>query len=185
MSANSPATPSAQDPDVAAAPFMPARTGSIAISLLRITLGVIILATWWDNLQDELYTGDGLSGLIDWLFTPSAEGGNGSTLSLYERLLDTVVVPNAGVFAIGQLIIEGLFGLGLLVGASTRAASIGAMVFFSSLFLAYYGGDEWIWTYVLLFVASLTVFLGWGGRTLGVDRFVANARGESPRSLFW
>lgn len=167
----------------AAAPMGVGATGTaLAVPLLRITLGVIILVTWVDNLRKDVYTGDGLTGLINWLF---AEDGNNSSLGFYESILDSVVVPAAGFFAVAQLVVELLFGLGLLLGAFTRLSSLLALGFFLSLFLGYFGGHEWIWTYVLLMAASLTVFLGWGGRRFGVDELLAARRGRSPMDLLW
>ncbi|MEM9611656.1 MAG: DoxX family membrane protein [Actinomycetota bacterium] len=158
-------------------------TGSIPVALLRITLGVIVMVTWFDNLGKDLYTGDGLSGLIGWLF--DEENGNGSSLGFYESILDSVVVPNAGLFAGLQLVVELVFGLSLLFGIFTRLGSLLAAGFFVSLFLGYFGGEEWIWTYVLLTMAAITVFLGYGGRRLGADQFLHKARGSSPASLLW
>lgn len=159
--------------------------GSMAVALLRITLGVIILVTWWGNVGNDFYTADGIEGFINWLFTAEEEGGNGSSLGFFQSILDATVVPAAGVVGFVQLIIEGLMGLGLLVGGMTRLASLGAMGFFAILFLSYFGGGEWIWTYVLLFMAALTVFMGWGGRVLGLDQAIAKARGASPAGLLW
>ncbi len=156
--------------------------GSVPVALLRITLGVIILATWADNLSKDLYTGDGLSGLISWLFS---EDGNGSSLGFYQSILDSVVVPNAGLFAGVQLVVELLFGISLLIGVFTRVGAALAAGFFVSLFLGYFGGEEWIWTYVLLFMATITVLLGNGGRRLGVDQWLFGSRGHSPGNLLW
>ena len=36
-----------------------------AVAILRITLGVILLVTWWKNLQDGIYTADGIVGLFN------------------------------------------------------------------------------------------------------------------------
>ena len=96
-----------------------------------------------------------------------------------------MVVPNAGLFGVLQLIIEFAFGVGLLLGLCTRLCSLLAAGFFVSLFLGYYGGHEWIWTYVLLTVSAIAVYLGYGGRTLGLDHYLAKARGDSPGSLIW
>ena len=49
----------------------------------------------------------------------------------------------------------------------------------------YVGGEEWIWTYVLLSTAAIAIFLDWGGRLFGVDQFIAKAKGESPFGLIW
>lgn len=150
---------------------------SIGLALLRITLGVIIVVTWKDNLDKDLYTGDGLTGLINWLF--DAENGNGSSLSAYESFLDSVVVPNASFFAGFQLVVELAIGVGLLFGVFTRLAGFGAAVFFFSLFLGYFGGGEWIWTYVILLMSAIAVLLGQAGRTLGLDHVLAKRWGTS------
>ncbi|MCP5100178.1 MAG: DoxX family membrane protein [Chloroflexi bacterium] len=147
-----------------------------AVSLLRITLGIIILVTWFNNLQDNLYTADGLTGFFNWLFD---ENGNASSLTIYKGFLDTAVVPVAGIFAIFQLVGEFLLGLALLLGAFTRLFSLFGMFFFANLFLSYFGGHEWIWTYVILFMSTLTVYLGYAGRKWGIDQWLLNTRGKS------
>lgn len=157
--------------------------GSVPVAILRITLGVIVLATWYDNLTGDLYTASGLEGFFDWLYSPD---GNDSSLGFYRSFLDSVIRPIAGPYAVFQLVFELLIGVGLLVGVFTRFFSLSAIVFFFSIFLAYFGGEEWIWTYVLLIAASVTVFLGYGGRQLGFDRYLRNSLGDSPLgNLLW
>ena len=158
------------------------RTGSIPVALLRITLGIIVLVTWLDNLDKDLYTADGLESFLNSLFD---ENGNGSSLGFYESFLDSVVIPLAGPYAAFQLVVELAMGIGLLLGVFARAVSLGAAFFFFNLFLSYFGGEEWIWTYVLLFVSAVVVFLGYGGRKLGIDERLYQSRGESPYGLVW
>ena len=141
-----------------------------AVALLRITLGVIILATWYHNLQDGLYTAEGLTGFFNWLF--DSQNGNGSTLTFYQAFLNVVIDPIAGPFATFQMIAEFAMGLALLLGLFTRFFGIVAMFFFANLFLSYFGGHEWIWVYVLLFSSALTVTLGAAGRQWGLDRWL-------------
>lgn len=160
--------------------------GSRPVALLRITLGVILLVTWISNLNNDLYTASGLEGFFDWLFKSAEEGGNGSTLGFYESFLDTVIRPAAGPYAIFQLVFELAIAIGLLIGLFTRFFSLAAAVFFFTIFLGYFGGEEWIWTYVLLIMAAVTVFLGYGGRKLGVDEVLRNKLGDSPLgNLVW
>lgn len=156
-----------------------AKTG---LAILRITLGVILLVTWAENLQKGLYTAEGLRGFLNWLFDPE---GNASSLTFYKAFLDATVIPAAGLFGVFQLVGELLMALGLLTGTLTRFFSLAAMLFFLNLFFSYFGGHEWIWTYVLLFMASLTLFLGYAGRYLGVDRRLVAQRGEPPYPLLW
>lgn len=146
-----------------------ARHRRIALALLRMTLGVIILATWYDNLGKGLYTADGLTGFFNWLASPE---GNGGSLTPYHRFLGATIAPVAGAFAPFQMVAEFILGLALLLGALTRLFAVAAMFFFFNLFLAYVGGQEWIWTYVLLFMVSLTVGLGAAGRTWGLDAWL-------------
>lgn len=140
-----------------------------ALALLRITLGVVILVTWYDNLSKGLYTADGLTGFFNYLADPN---GNGSSLRFYHDFLQATIVPVAGYFAAFQMVAELVMGLGLLLGAFTPLFAVAAMVFFLNLFLAYFGGQEWIWTYVLLIMVSLTLALGAAGRKWGVDSWL-------------
>lgn len=153
------------------------RQGSIPVALLRITLGVIIVATWFGNVRDDLYSSDEFAGLLEWLGSPE---GNDGSLGFVHSILDAVVVPAAGFFGPLQLVVELVIGLALVVGVFSRLFSLLAAGFFMTLFLAYFGGEEWIWTYVLLFMASVTVYLDFGGRRLGVDEMLHRTRGDSP-----
>jgi uncharacterized membrane protein YphA (DoxX/SURF4 family) len=152
------------------------------LAALRITLGVIILRTWFDNLDKDLYTGDGLEAFLDFLFSPD---GNDSSLGFYESLLDAIVVPISGLYAAVQLVVELAIGIGLIIGGFTRLCSLIAAVFFFNLLLAYFGGNEWIWTYVLLFVSSVVVYLSAAGRTWGVDARLAARHQNSKLSRLW
>ena len=155
----------------------------LAVTLLRIALGVIILAAWYGNLQKGLYTADGLTGFFDWLF--DAENGNASSLTFYKSILDTTVVPFAGPYGTFQAITEFIMGVALLAGVFTRLFGIIAMFFFTNLFLSYFGGHEWIWVYVLLFMTALTITLGAAGRKWGVDRWLLKKYPHSSFSIFW
>lgn len=157
-----------------------------AVALLRMILGVIILATWWENLTREptsLYNAEGLTGFFNWLFDPI--DGNGSTLTTYRAILEATILQVPGLFAAFQMVAELLMGIGLLVGGLTRLAGLGATVFFFNLFLSYYGGHEWIWTYVLLTASALVVTLACAGREWGADKFLLQQRGEPPLNLLW
>lgn len=159
-------------------------TTGLGLAILRIALGLTVLATWWGNVGDDFYSADGLRGFFDWAFTPAEEGGNGSSLGFVQAIIDGTVLQAPGFFGFLQTIVEFLIGLGLLIGGFTRLASALAILFFAGLFLTYFGGEEWIWTYVILIAGAVAVFLGHAGRTLGVDQFLA-ARGRSPFGMLW
>lgn len=157
------------------------------LAILRVVIGLIILATWWSNLTDDpnFYSADGLRGFFDWVETPAEEGGNGASLGFVHSLIDNTVLQAPGAFGLAQTVMEGLIGVGLVLGLFTRFFSLLATLFFGGLFLTYFGGEEWIGTYIILSAASFTVFLGWAGRTLGLDRKLAESRGESPAGVLW
>ncbi len=152
-----------------------------AVALLRITLGVILLVTWWENFQKGVYTAEGIQGLFSWIFN---ETGGGNFLG-YKAIVQGTILQFPAAFAAFQMIAEFLLGLGLLFGGLTRLASLGATFFFFNLFLAFFGGSEWIWSYILLTVSSLVVFLTYAGRELGFDRTLYKKRGTPPVPILW
>lgn len=155
-------------------------TARQATAILRITLGVILIVTWFKNLQDGIYTADGIVGLFNYLFND-----NGGGPAFYRAIINGTILQVPGLFAVFQLVGELLMGLGLLVGLLTPLAAIGAALFFFNLFLAYLGGSEWIWTYVLLTVSALVVALAQSGRTWGLDSLLLQRLGEPPRGPIW
>ncbi|MCZ0940301.1 MAG: DoxX family membrane protein [Caldilineaceae bacterium] len=155
-------------------------TARQATAILRITLGVILIVTWFKNLQDGIYTADGIVGLFNYLFND-----NGGGPAFYRAIINGTILQVPGLFAVFQLVGELLMGLGLLVGLLTPLAAIGAALFFFNLFLAYLGGSEWIWTYVLLTVSALVVALAQSGRAWGLDSLLLQRLGEPPRGPIW
>ena len=155
------------------------------IALLRMTLGVIVLATWWDNLQKGIYTAQGITDLFthpDW----GAFSHGGGALFGYRTLVESTILQVPGLFAGFQLVAEFLMGLGLLVGGLTPLVGAGATFFFFNLFLTYFGNsNEWIWTYVLLTMAALAVTLSLAGRKWGVDQLLLQKRGQPKLPFLW
>ncbi len=150
------------------------------IAILRMTLGVILLVTWYKNLNEGLYTADGITGLFNYIFND-----NGGGPGFYRSLIQGTILQVPGLFASVQMVAELAMGLGLLFGGLTGLAGIGATLFFFNLFLAYFGGNEWIWTYVLLTSAAFTVALTRAGRAFGLDQLLVRSRGEPPIPYLW
>ena len=148
-------------------------------------LGLITAVTWWGNVDKDFYDGENLAGFFSWLFTPVADGGNGSSLTFVKSLLDATVLQAPEVAGWVLTVVELFIAVGLLFGVFTRAAAVLAAGFFGSLFLSYFGGEEWIVVYVLLTMAAVVAFFGWGGRRFGLDQFVVAKHGESPATLAW
>jgi len=154
-----------------------------SIALLRITLGIIILVAWYKNITSRIYSADGMIGYFDWLF--DSENGNDSSFTFYKTILDTIVVPIADNFSIFMLVAEFAIGLGLLLGAFTRFFSLLSILLFFNFFLSHIGGLEWIWSYVLLVMTSLVIFLGYAGRKWGIDAQLLKWHGEPRYPILW
>lgn len=164
------------------------RKGSLGTAILRIALGTTTLFTWFDNVGKDFYDGDNFPGFFEWAFTsPEAEpfAGNGSSLTFVKSIIDSTLLKAPEFFGWLLTFFELSIAIALILGVFTRIASLAAIAFFGNLFLVYYGGEEWIWTYVLLVSSALAVFLNWGGRVLGADQVIARQRGESPLGLIW
>lgn len=150
------------------------------VALLRITLGVILLVTWWENLQKGLYQANNFAAFIGSLAA-------GHPIEPYRRFLTDVVIPNATIFSTFQLVTELGMGVALILGVFTPLAALGAVFFFLNLLLAYLNPNtgEWIWTYVLLTVSAWTVAMSRAGRALGIDRRLSRDREKPPYPLMW
>jgi len=159
--------------------------GSLGAAVLRSTLGVVTLVTWKGNIDSDFYDGDNFVGFFEWVAQPVEEGGNGATLGFVHSLTEQTILRAPEAFGWFMTFLELGIGIALLFGIFTRAAGIAATGFFGSLFLVYFGGEEWIGIYVLLASAAGVTFLRWGGRKFGGDQVIAQNNGESPLGLVW
>ncbi len=75
------------------------------LAVLRITLGVILLVTWYDNLQKGVYTADGITGLFNYLFND-----NGGGPAFYRTIIESTILQAPGLFASFQMVAELLMG---------------------------------------------------------------------------
>ena len=149
------------------------------VSLLRIMIGVLLLTTWGSNLSKGFYTADGLQYFFTDIFPQSA-----NPLGWYAAFIEGVILPIRSVFAPVQLIGEFLLGLFLVLGLFTPLTSILSAFFILNTFLATYGHD-WVWSYATILGVLFVVFVTRAGRSLGVDAWLLQKRGEPRSFLFW
>jgi uncharacterized membrane protein YphA (DoxX/SURF4 family) len=149
------------------------RRQGLVLALLRILMGGMFIAVWSENLRKDLYTPDGYRDFIQGLADKTDVG-------FYGDLIREVVVPNAALFAYGQLVIElVVMGVFLLVGFLTPIAALVASGFSVNLLLANWGvPGEWQGTYVMMIAILLAVAVTQSGRRLGVDARLAR---KNPR----
>lgn len=143
------------------------------IVILRVMMGLVFLSTWLSNLNKGLY-GDG--------FEPFIQGwADGTDFRWYATFLNDVIIPNVEILRVVQVVTEGLLmGVFLTIGLFTPLSAATAWFFVVNLFLASFGTGEWPWTYVMMGVMLAVIALTRAGRTLGLDAWLVDSRGE-PR----
>ncbi len=148
------------------------------IALLRVMMGLVFLTTWFSNLSKGLY-GEG--------FLPFIRGwADGTDFRWYAAFLYNAVIPNIEILRVVQVVTEGLImGLFLLLGLLTPLSAAVAWLFVVNLFLASFGTGEWPWTYVMMGVMLAIIALTRAGRSLGLDGWLVEKRGEPPLPYLW
>lgn len=142
----------------------------LLLACLRITMGMVFLAVWADNLAKGFYTPDGWANFVQ-------NYADSTRVGVYATVLNDYMIPNSALFAYGQLVIEFLvFGVFLVLGVFTPVSALLAAGFQLNLLVATSGTGEWPGTYIIMFLLLVAIALGQAGRTLGVDARLAQRR---------
>ena len=149
--------------------------GSIALTLLRVTLAALFIWVFFENRGKGLYTPDGYAGLINFYV-------NESTAPAAWKSVMSFIASHAAVFAPIQALTEISLGAFLLLGLFTRPVALGAFVFLTTLWVSELG-TAWIWELLVPMAVALSLAIGGAGRTWGVDgllrrRLFASDRGH-------
>jgi uncharacterized membrane protein YphA (DoxX/SURF4 family) len=149
------------------------------IGLLRVMMGLVFLTTWFSNLSKGLY-GEGYVPFIQ-------SWADGTSFRWYADFLYNIVIPNAELFRVVQIVIEGLFmGLFLTIGLLTPLSAAIGWFFVVNLFLASFGTGEWPWTYIIMGVVLAVIAVTRAGRCFfGVDMWLVRKWGEPPIPYLW
>jgi len=144
------------------------------IACLRILMGAVFLAVWADNLAKGFYSPSGWADFVQ-------RYADTTKVGLYADLLNNVMIPNATLFAYGQMGIElVVFGLFLVLGLFTPVSGLLAAGFQLNLLIATSGTGEWPGTYIIMCLLLVAIALGQSGRTMGLDARLAQ-RNPHPR----
>ena len=154
------------------------RVSMFWVAMLRVTIGLLFITQWYDNLVSGLYTPEGLMGLFTYFFTTSE-----MPLSFYMAFVDSVILPIAPFFTKFQLVTELLMGIALLVGFLTPLTSLFAGFFILNTFLASWGAD-WPWSYLTILAILGVLFFTQAGRSLGLDARLKQRFGEPKLPLY-
>lgn len=142
----------------------PAADAQIALTLLRVTLGVLFLWVFFENYGKGLYTPRGYAGLINYYIS------KGHAPAAWKSVM-SFMAGHAAIAAPIQAASELSFGVLLLLGALTRPVALGAFVFLTSLWVSELG-TAWIWELLIPMAVALSLAVGAAGRRWGVDQAV-------------
>ena len=153
---------------------LPAVEPAMVLAILRVTLGVMFVWVFFENLGKGLYTPEGYAGLIQYYIN------SGHAPALWKSVMG-VTASHAAVAAPIQGATEITFGLCLLLGIFTRPVALGAFGFLTSLWVSEWG-TAWIWELLVPMVVALCLALGAAGRRLALDTVLA---ARFPKAPIW
>jgi len=153
---------------------LPAVEPATVLAILRVTLGVMFVWVFFENLGKGLYTPEGYAGLIEYYI------GSGHAPALWKSVMG-VMASHAAVAAPIQGATELTFGGCLLLGLLTRPIALGAFGLLTSLWISEWG-TAWIWELLVPMVVALCLALGAAGRRLALDTALA---ARFPKAPIW
>ena len=143
------------------------------LALCRIAIGVLWLSALIWKLPPNFIPLEGLRSLREWMELEVQY----PILPIYGQFVQSIVLPNFTLFAWATFIVELLIGLGLLLGAFTRAAAVLGLLMGLNLMIGLVEvPNEWAWSYIMLIMFQLVFIFTAPGRVWGVDGWRARRR---------
>ncbi len=142
------------------------------LALVRVTIGAMIISTFFENLGKGLYTPAGYAGLIRHYIDAGYAPG------LWKAVM-AQAANHAAIAAPLQALTELSLGTLLVIGLLTRPAAFVAFLYLGSLWMSEWG-TAWIWELLVPVLASLGLAIGSAGRTWGVDEWLSQRWPTSP-----
>src|SRR5262245_33062902 len=146
-------------------PSSPTAEALLLLAVLRLTLGVLFVWVFFENLGKDLYSAGGYAGLIHYYIEKGTAPGAWKAGRRF-------MADHAAVAAPAQAVIELGFGVLLVVGLATRLVGLAAFGWLTSLWVSEWG-TAWIWELLVPMVVAACVALGGAGRRLGLDAVLA------------
>lgn len=156
------------------APASVARQADAAngLALVRVTIGAMLVSTFFENLGKGLYSPGGYAGLINGYIKSS------HSPAAWKAVMG-LAANHAAMAAPMQAVTELSLGILLVIGLFTRPAAFVAFLYLSSLWVSELGLG-WIWELLVMLLAALAVAIGRGGRAWGIDALLARRNPSSP-----
>jgi uncharacterized membrane protein YphA (DoxX/SURF4 family) len=142
------------------------------LALVRMTIGVMFVWVFFENLGKGAYTSAGYAGVINYYIKAS------HSPAAWKWVMG-LMASHAAMVAPVQAATEISLGILLVIGLLTRPAAFVAFLFLASLWVSEWG-TSWIWELLVPVLASLGLAVGRAGRAWGIDALLAGRRPASP-----
>lgn len=156
-------------PTSSVAKQLPAANG---LALIRVTIGVMFVSVFIENLGKGLYTPAGYAGLINYYIKASHSPAAWKAIMALAANHASMAAPMQGLTEIS-------LGILLVIGLLTRPAAFVAFLFLGSLWISEWG-TAWIWELLVSVLASLGLAIGSAGRKWGVDAWLSQRWPSAP-----
>jgi uncharacterized membrane protein YphA (DoxX/SURF4 family) len=144
------------------------------LAIVRVTIGAMFVAVFFENLAKGLYTPAGYAGLINYYIKQS------HSPAVWKAVMG-IAASHAAMAAPLQAVTEISLGVLLLIGLLTRPGAFVAFLYLGSLWVSEWG-TAWIWELLVPLLAALAVAVGRAGRTWGIDALLVR---RLPSSQWW
>jgi uncharacterized membrane protein YphA (DoxX/SURF4 family) len=148
------------------------RQAANGLTIVRVTIGAMLVWVFFENLGKGLYTPAGYAGLINYYIKAS------HSPAVWKAVM-ALVANHAAIAAPMQATTEISLGILLVIGLLTRPAAFVAFLYLGSLWISEYG-TSWIWELLVPVLASLGLAVGRAGRRWGVDAWLSQRWPSSP-----
>ena len=142
------------------------------LTIVRVTIGAMLVWVFFENLGKGLYTPAGYAGLIGYYIKAS------HSPAVWKAVMSQAA-RHASMAAPMQAVTEISLGILLVIGLFTRPAAFVAFLYLGSLWVSEWG-TAWIWELLVPVLAALGVALGRAGRKWGVDAWLSQRWPHSP-----
>lgn len=148
------------------------RAAANGLALVRVTIGVMFVWVFFENLGKGLYTPAGYAGLIHYYIK------QGHSPAAWKAVM-ALAASHAAMAAPMQATLEMLLGILLIIGLVSRPAAFVAFLYLGSLWMSEWG-TAWIWELLVPVLASLGLAIGCAGRRWGIDAWLSHRFPSSP-----
>ena len=150
----------------------PALDPTLVLVILRVTLGILFVSTFFENLGKGLYGARGYAGLIRSYIQ------YGHAPAVWKQVM-AFTAAHAAIAGPLQAVLEASLGVLLILGLLSRPAALVAFGFLTGLWMSEWG-IGWIWELLVPMVVAAGLALGPSSRRVAMDVALAQRWPQVP-----